>query len=75
MTKNELQTRLSACRATAEIDPQAALRSMARLNVTLDFALGRITAPERDILLSDTNRAMVRFEQQTAAFSRGELIL
>ena len=75
MKKSELATLMAACRAEAQVDPQSALRQMARLNVTLDFALGRITKNERDILLSDNDRAMVRFEQQTQAYANGTLIL
>ena len=75
MKKSDLANLMANCRAQAKVDPQAALLAMSKLNVALDFALQRITKSERDILLADNDRAMVRIDSQTAAFARGELIL
>jgi len=75
MKKTEIQRLLSAARATAEVDPAAALKTLAALNVRIDFGLGRITAQERDILLSSPDRAVVRLESQSQAFAEGTLIL
>lgn len=75
MKKAEIQTLLSSARKTAQVNPAAALKTLAALNVRIDFGLGRITAQERDVLLSNSDRALVRLEAQAAAYSKGTLIL
>ncbi len=75
MKKSELAAALAACRTTAETDPQAALRAMARLNVQLDVGLGRLSKSEGEILLVNPEKALVRLTAQAAALAAGTLIL
>ncbi len=75
MKKSELTAALAACRATAEVDPAAALQLMARLNVQLDVGLGRLSKSEGEILLVNPEKALVRLTAQAAALAAGTLIL
>jgi len=75
MKKGELQQLLSACRAEAQVDPQAAFLMLAKLNNRMDRALNRISETDFQLAERDPSRAVVRLEQQSQAFAAGNLIL
>jgi len=75
MKKSEIQTLLSAARDEATTDPKAAFLQLALLNAKFDLALGRISPADYNLSIQDPARAIVRLEQQSAAFAKGTLIL
>lgn len=75
MKTHHIQSQLADARTEAQVNPAAALKKLAALNVQIDFGLGRLTAKQRDVLLSNPDRAVVRLESQSQAFAKGTLIL
>ena len=72
--KGEIASSIAEIRK-APLSPALKQVHLALLNSKLDLALGRITLEEFNLSVQQPDRAVIRLQQQSAAFAQGNLTL